>query len=181
MIIHNIHLTRYHALVDSLAHINPETGAEIGVRHGETSEHLLERFPKLKLTLVDPYPEYIDVSGTVYTLEKQEAIKKAAYRKLLPFQSRITWRHATSRFLDEDLKLLAPVYDFVFIDGKHTYDAVKDDIEVWDRHVRAGGIVAGHDYYMDGVGEAVREYAEAKNLDIVHYLDPDVDVWVIFK
>ena len=36
--------------------------------------------------------------------------------------------------------------DFVYIDARHTYDAVMEDLEAWWPKVRPGGIVAGEDY-----------------------------------
>ncbi|MBM4070484.1 MAG: class I SAM-dependent methyltransferase [Planctomycetes bacterium] len=35
--------------------------------------------------------------------------------------------------------------DLVFIDGDHAYQGVKQDIEIWRRKVRQGGILCGHD------------------------------------
>lgn len=36
--------------------------------------------------------------------------------------------------------------DFVFIDGDHHYDSVKEDIAAWLPKVKRGGTIAGHDY-----------------------------------
>lgn len=49
--------------------------------------------------------------------------------------------------------------DFVFIDGNHSYEAVRDDIQSWLPFLREGGIMAGHDYALDlpGVMKAVDE------------------------
>jgi len=50
--------------------------------------------------------------------------------------------------------------DFVFIDAQHDYESVKADILAWQNKVKKGGILAGHDYNIDGdfgVGKAVRE------------------------
>ncbi|MES2199322.1 MAG: class I SAM-dependent methyltransferase [Chlamydiota bacterium] len=38
----------------------------------------------------------------------------------------------------------------MFIDGNHDYDFVKEDIKLWLPKVRAGGILAGHDYDPEG-------------------------------
>lgn len=47
--------------------------------------------------------------------------------------------------------------DMVFIDGDHRYETVLKDIDKAFELVRPGGIIAGHDYYWDGVRQAVSE------------------------
>ncbi|MEP1930273.1 MAG: class I SAM-dependent methyltransferase, partial [Roseibium sp.] len=37
-------------------------------------------------------------------------------------------------------------FDWVYIDGNHLYDFVKEDIEICFRKVRSGGIIAGDDF-----------------------------------
>lgn len=50
---------------------------------------------------------------------------------------------AVTKFKDESL-------DFVFIDASHEYQDVKNDIAAWLPKVKIGGVLAGHDYYVDG-------------------------------
>jgi len=48
--------------------------------------------------------------------------------------------------------------DFVFIDGDHRYECVLADIQAWLPKVKAGGIIAGHDYgWCSDVRRAVHE------------------------
>jgi len=83
------------------------------------------------------------------------------------------WRlpsvEAAKQFEEESL-------DFVFIDGDHSYTAVKADIIAWLPRVRTGGILAGHDYYQrwPGVVRAVDELLGARELRFL----PDV-VWYV--
>lgn len=51
-------------------------------------------------------------------------------------------------------------FDFVFIDGAHDPQSVRDDIGVWWSLVRLGGVLAGHDYNgcWLGVCEAVDRF-----------------------
>jgi predicted O-methyltransferase YrrM len=51
--------------------------------------------------------------------------------------------------------------DFLFIDGDHSYKAVKSDFENYSKFVRKGGIIAFHDIiYSEGVN---RIWNEVKN------------------
>lgn len=43
--------------------------------------------------------------------------------------------------------------DFVYLDARHDYESVVEDLEAWFDKVRPGGILAGHDY-LDGVHPA---------------------------
>lgn len=45
--------------------------------------------------------------------------------------------------------------DMVFIDGVHTYDAVRYDINHWLNRLKQGGLISGHDYDCKDVEKAV--------------------------
>jgi predicted O-methyltransferase YrrM len=40
--------------------------------------------------------------------------------------------------------------DFIFVDGDHTWDGVKNDIVLWWPKLKPGGVMAGHDYFENG-------------------------------
>ena len=50
--------------------------------------------------------------------------------------------------------------DMIYLDADHTYPEVKKGLEAWDKHLRSGGIWAGHDYtsVWPGVIQAVDEF-----------------------
>lgn len=55
--------------------------------------------------------------------------------------------------------------DFVFIDAHHSYESVKEDINLWYSKIKIGGIIAGHDFwdeydsnYNADVNKAVFDY-----------------------
>lgn len=69
--------------------------------------------------------------------------------------------------------LAGETFDFLFIDGDHSYDGVKADYEMYSALVRPGGIVAFHDIVPDfytrfgkktpsDVGEVPRYWTELK-------------------
>ncbi len=66
----------------------------------------------------------------------------------------------------QDIGRFWPFYvDFVWVDGDHRYEGVKDDTESWLPKTHKGGIFAFHDYFENdppahnpsGAGQAVRE------------------------
>jgi hypothetical protein len=65
---------------------------------------------------------------------------------------------AAASFPDESL-------DWVYLDGDHSYEGVKHDLDAYFRTVKAGGFIAGDDYgqvgswFEDGVTRAVDEFA----------------------
>ena len=59
--------------------------------------------------------------------------------------------------------------DWAYIDGDHTYEAVKSDLESFYHLLKPGGVMAGDDYLVrgwwdDGVTRAVDEFVETHGL-----------------
>lgn len=57
-----------------------------------------------------------------------------------------------------------PAIGLLFIDGDHTYDGVRTDIDAWTRHLAPGAVLAFDDYDTPknpGVRQAVDEHAAA--------------------
>ena len=97
----------------------------------------------------------VDIWGSTWAVEYETFLKNltpvAQYFKPLKMSS----MDAVVKFKDNSV-------DFVFIDADHSYEAVKQDILAWYPKVKPGGILAGHDYYLDnptwgGVYKAVNE------------------------
>lgn len=68
--------------------------------------------------------------------------------------------------------------NFVFIDASHKYEPTKADIRLWYRKVIHGGYLAGHDYNMDEVKNAVDEVIPADRLEVVATAK-DLGVWSV--
>lgn len=68
-------------------------------------------------------------------------------------------------------------FDFIFIDGDHTYAGVRDDFRAWSLLVRQGGVVALHDTWPNGDRHepgVVRFVDELRHqLPSVEWTDPD--------
>jgi hypothetical protein len=122
-------------------------GAEIGVKTGGFSEHLLRRWRCSRLISIDPWfsvsiEEYDDRSNV--TQDEFDVNYQTTRERLEPYGSRSeVWRmrsvEAAERIPDGSL-------DFVYIDARHDYESVLEDLDAWFSKVKPGGIIAGHDY-----------------------------------
>lgn len=164
------------------------TGAEIGVQEGLFSHHLLTYWGGRKLLSIDSWEhassgDYVDIAN-VGQLE-QDARHRATCERLAIFGDRSeVWR---LRSTDAAAEVPDGSLDFVYIDARHDYDAVLEDLETWVPKVRPGGIVAGHDY-LDGdlpegrfgVKSAVDAFFAAYGVEAAATtLDPPWSTWLV--
>jgi len=136
-------------------------GAELGVWYGKTYFRLLENCPALTLVGVDNWdPKYPHFAHH----KNQEANRAEVYANAAKYGPRAVIMEmdmsAAARLIpDESL-------DFVFIDGDHTYDGCRRDIEVWLPKIKPAGWITGHDYLWPGVNEAVKKHLSPVNCPI---------------
>jgi hypothetical protein len=122
-------------------------GVEVGVKLGKFSEFLLVRWPGRKLISVDPWlaadpGEYVDHANVPQ--DQHERFYRETCTRLGKFGGRSEiWRKTS---LEAARRVDDRTLDFVYLDARHDYDSVKEDLEAWFPKVRPGGIVAGHDY-----------------------------------
>lgn len=128
-------------------------GAEIGVAGGNFSYLLAKTDRNVKLYSIDPWADneayYLKALSKLSAFDNVEIIRK-------------TSADACGMFEDGQL-------DYIYIDAAHDYENVIHDISVWDRKVRRGGIVSGHDYSRNhpGVIRAVDEYASTEKVYVL--------------
>lgn len=156
----------------------PIKGLEIGSDHGWTSDYLLEKVPNLTLYAVDPYSEYIDWNGAPSSTDARNialdnfnnVVKKYGDDKLILVRK--TSDDAASDFEDN-------TFDFIFIDGIHTYEQVTKDCNNYISKLKKGGLLCGHDYgAVVGVAKAVDEFASKEKKEVNF---TQQDVWYWFK
>jgi predicted O-methyltransferase YrrM len=147
---------------------------EVGVKRGSYSEYLLRRWRGRRLVSVDPWleaeaGEYVDRANVAqdeherFYAETRDRLRRFGGRSEI---WRLTSVEAAARVADASV-------DFVYIDARHDYESVQEDLAVWFPKVRAGGILAGHDYADGrlvqgdfGVKQAVDEFAAARGLRV---------------
>jgi len=158
-------------------------GVEIGVAGGEHSLSLLRSLNIKKLYCIDPYSLYenYDEGKMHYGVDQEnlDITEKHAHNILSEYQTKLVWirKISSSAILDIGEEL-----DFVYIDGNHAEEYVREDIKNYYPLIKKGGVIGGHDYYNgyqyehDGVIKAVTEFATKNCLNLKIELP---DWWVI--
>jgi predicted O-methyltransferase YrrM len=123
---------------DLVEHFQWTVGAEIGVRTGRTSFHLLDSSPNLSMFAID-----IDISQ-FYT-----ATASQKYQSRLKAIEGVSWEVA-DQIPDGSL-------DFFFIDAGHGYKSVMKDIAAWVPKLKTTGWFLGHDINFPAVHRAVTD------------------------
>jgi hypothetical protein len=153
-------------------------GFELGVAEGAFSELLLDRWHGRLLVSVDPWREVPDAEyRDIYNVEqpRQEQFQATARARLARFGERSEiWRMTST---DAAGRVLAASADFVYVDARHDFASVLEDLKHWVPKVRPGGIIAGHDY-LDGrlpegefgVKSAVDGFFGARRMRVSHTL-----------
>jgi hypothetical protein len=138
------------------------TGAEIGVARGDFSAVLLECAAPRELHLIDPWShlESDDLGG--HELLSRVARGPGAHL-VPPAENRLgdeQFRAISTRFAGDSrvrlhrqfsYKIAAAFpdsfFDFIYIDGNHTYEFVLRDLLDFTPKVKADGLIMGHDFF----------------------------------
>jgi hypothetical protein len=159
----------------------PLVGAEVGVYAGDHAHTLLELLPLGHLYLVDPWIPYN---------ETQNMASEDAKRKMSLLYERVCQRFSgrsditVLRQNSQTAEASFPdsFFDFVYIDGDHSYQATKTDLHLWFPKVKPYGVLCGDDFighHTRGVGKAVFEFADAHHLFL--HVDSRDNQWLIIK
>jgi hypothetical protein len=168
---------------------NFTTGAEVGVQVGGFSKHNLKYWKSCRayhmIDLWGYQSNYLDAANV--DQEAQERNYKEAQEAVK------LWRNITvfHRNYSVDAAKLIPdaSLDFIYLDARHDFCGVTDDLEAYYPKLKPGGMFAGHDYldarevqlrrpkqsfylcqngtkHPGAVKGAVKLFAEARNLKI---------------
>lgn len=121
-------------------------GIEIGVFCGGHAESILKTDLKL-LVGIDPYKLYDPGMPKLDTQEDFDSLFLLTKIRLTQYKGRYQHiRKESDEAYQNFLKSQVEQYDFVFIDGLHTYEQCKKDLENYSKLIKQGGIIACHDY-----------------------------------
>ncbi|SMY09098.1 class I SAM-dependent methyltransferase [Flavimaricola marinus] len=148
---------------------------EIGVWRGEFSRKILDALEPKKLCLIDPWKSFEDHDDAAFSgreeAEKMDEIfadVSRMYEAEIKSKQVIMMREmsldALKKFKDETI-------NFAYVDGDHSYEGVKADLEALMPKMVSGGIMAFDDYHRrgwwgDGVLRAIHEFIGAHPSEI---------------
>ncbi len=151
-------------------------GVEVGSWKGDFAAKLLRWTRPQRLFLVDPW-RHTDSADYAHAMYGQSGGGQEEMDGIYESVRRRFGREIDSGkvvVMREDSLAAAKdwsegMFDWAYIDGDHTYAAVRDDLEAYWPLVRPGGVLAGDDYgfpgwWDDGVTRAADEFAAARKL-----------------
>jgi predicted O-methyltransferase YrrM len=144
-------------LIKELGDNSDKTMIEIGSFVGESTILFAQSFKKV--IAIDPFlADYDPADPTSYSFEFKNVYdtyldRTSPYSNI---QTLTMTSDAAADILNEDM------FDFIYLDGLHTYEGVKTDIINYLPKVKQGGVIGGHDYtnqipHLVGVYDAVNE------------------------
>ncbi|MBV6641983.1 MAG: class I SAM-dependent methyltransferase [Cyclobacteriaceae bacterium] len=144
-------------------------GCEIGVWKGDFTERLLKLAKPSELYLIDPWKYFGEYKrawfgGVDNTQEKMDEVYEFVlqrFQKPIAYEQLKIIREVSS---EAHQRLEDASFDWIYIDGNHTYDFVMQDLKYYYPKLKAGGILCGDDYgtigwWQGGVKKAVDEFA----------------------
>ncbi len=148
-------MKRFDVIYEKIKFMESPVGVEIGVCDGPTSIGLLELHSGLILYSIDPYITYpvcydVDKEADQINRPSQKDFDEQ-YKRVRLKLAHFGWRSCFVRATSENgaKNFISGYFDFVFIDGNHFYESVKQDIALWLPKIKTGGYLFGHDYDLN--------------------------------
>ncbi len=149
--------------------------AEIGVDEGAFSEQILRTVEPRRLHLVDPWRHEqgdlyresryggLGPTGQADMDERYEKVRERFDEEVRNGQ--VCIHRALSSSIYENFE--DHYFDWVYVDGNHLYEFVKQDLELCYPKVKLGGYITGDDYgargwWENGVQRAVDEFVRRR-------------------
>lgn len=128
------------------------TAVEIGAYSGEGTMVLAKYFKEV--LAVDPWLNGYDIQDVA----SQQCPMKFVLAKFQENTKDLgNVNYSQSKSLDALEFVKDGELDFVYVDGDHRYEAVLADLKGWLKKLRAGGVMAGHDWSFPAVQKALSE------------------------
>lgn len=110
------------------------SGVELGVQRGIFSAEILDRWQSCnRYVLVDLWSE-------------PNAFKPEVDARLSNYTDRVNIESCQDFTTSCAQKYAGQQFDYIYVDARHDYKGVTEDLDAWWPLLRPGGIFAGHDY-----------------------------------
>lgn len=139
-------------------------GCEIGVMDGNFSQVLLDAVNPIKLVLIDAWEYRQDLKDSYNT--NQEDHNNRAVKVYKRFSKHIQDNTINIfRIKSQDSFDIFPdqYFDWIYVDGEHTYDGLKSDLFNFSTKIKPGGYFIIDDYnsHHSGVKTATDEFCKS--------------------
>lgn len=163
---------RHPSLTALYREANCSVSVEIGIARGELSHHLLSHVHGIReYHAVDPflggYDPHDITSIAIKEMNASGSWRDAILANMSPFGCRFRFHYGFSNVLYKDFP--PETVDCLFIDGDHTFEGVKADIQLWTPIVKPGGLYIFDDVKEDmfpGVFKAVNSFCTNNQLNL---------------
>ena len=130
--------------------------AEIGVYKGEYAQSINDILVPKEYHMVDTWGKHLQTYKDYPQMKKNNGWENLYSEICSKFNKDNIKIHRMMS--SEGVKLFPDGYfDFVYIDADHSYETAKFDIIEWEKKVKKGGILAGHDWLVRSVRRALTE------------------------
>ena len=163
-------------LFETIAELHPElinsVALEIGVATGTNAERIISALKPRELVLIDPWEA---TGNRAQDRGDNQETHTAAYNEAKRrFENHSSIKTELVQAFAEEVvdNYEDESFDFIYIDGDHSYKGCKKDLDMWYPKLRKGGFFGGHDFTGNwnsmfnkgyGVQKAVCEFLDEQN------------------
>ena len=176
-------------LLNHISELKPKNLLEVGVFHGVTSRNICELlyiihgnnfkftgidlFEKDTKNIQDEIPPKTTFSNPLKTIyynyiERLDPYSHESVLKLLKkFKNNINLIKGNSNHILKEINVSK--FDYVFLDGGHKYETVRDDLECLTSVIKNNGTILCDDYnltYAPGIKKAIDEFIINNNFNL---------------
>jgi predicted O-methyltransferase YrrM len=133
-----------------------EVGSWLGRSASLMAVELINTGMNVEFCCVDPWIDGgPDLRDTTYFTDLKKPVYETFIDNIRPVRHQITPMRMTS--VEAATKFADQSVDFLMLDGDHSYEAVKADLDAWLPKMKPRGVIAGDDYLWPGVNRAFDE------------------------
>jgi len=150
-----------------------DIGAEIGVCQGVFAYHVLLKANPTKLYLIDPWQYGLQADMEPDPTAEKQRPRDEQYRTVCgyfaPYKNVEIVRKKSE---DAACMFENNYFNYVYIDGEHSYAAVTRDLNNYFYKVKVGGYIIGDDYGWTGIMPAVQDFLKRHPDECLFFEDP---------